>query len=56
MPRNIPVGNGTLLITFDHDDCLRDIYYPSIEKEYHTDEVIKCPKKNSNCLKPFLRL
>ena len=25
MPRDIPVGNGTLLITFDQDYCLRDI-------------------------------
>jgi len=37
MPRDIPVGNGTLLITFDQDYCLRDIYYPCIGKENHTD-------------------
>lgn len=37
MPRDIPVGNGALLITFDQDYCLRDIYYPCIGKENHTD-------------------
>jgi GH15 family glucan-1,4-alpha-glucosidase len=37
MPRDIPVGNDHLLITFDQDYCLRDIYYPFIGKENHTD-------------------
>ncbi len=37
MPRDIPVGNGCLLITFDQDYCLRDIYYPYVGKENHTD-------------------
>ncbi|MFN3481210.1 MAG: glycoside hydrolase family 15 protein, partial [Thermodesulfovibrionales bacterium] len=37
MPRDIPVGNGSLLITFDQDYCLRDIYYPHVGKENHTD-------------------
>jgi len=37
MPRDIPVGNGTLLITFDQDYCLRDLYYPHAGKENHTD-------------------
>ena len=37
MPRDIPVGNGTFLITFDQDYCLRDIYYPCVGKENHTD-------------------
>ena len=36
MPRDIPVGNGNLLITFDQDYCLRDIYYPNVGKENHT--------------------
>lgn len=37
MPRDIPIGNGKLLITFDHDYCLRDIYYPHTGKENHTE-------------------
>ena len=37
MPRDIPIGNGCLLITFDQDYCLRDIYYPCVGKENHTD-------------------
>ena len=36
MPRDIPVGNGNLLITFDQDYCLRDIYYPYVGQENHT--------------------
>ena len=36
MPCDIPVGNGNLLITFDQDYCLRDLYYPSVGKENHT--------------------
>ena len=37
MPHDIPIGNGTLLITFDQDYCLRDIYYPFTGKENHTE-------------------
>lgn len=37
MPRDLPIGNGTLLITFDQDYCLRDVYYPFVGKENHTD-------------------
>ncbi len=37
MPRDIPVGNGDFLITFDQDYFLRDIYYPCIGKENHTN-------------------
>ena len=36
MSRDIPVGNGTFLITFDRDYCLRDIYYPCAGKENHS--------------------
>lgn len=37
MPRDIPVGNGNLLITFDQDYCLRDLYFPRVGKENHSD-------------------
>ncbi len=36
MPRDLPIGNGTLLITFDRDYQLRDIYYPWVGQENHT--------------------
>lgn len=36
MPRDIPVGNGNLLVTFDLDYNIRDIYYPYIGKANHT--------------------
>ena len=37
MPRDIPIGNGSLLITFDKDYCIRDIYFPNIGMENHTE-------------------
>lgn len=36
MPRDLPVGNGTVLINFDKDYCFRDIYYPHVGQENHT--------------------
>jgi glucoamylase len=35
MPRDIPVGNGRLLITFDRHYQIRDIYYPHVGQENH---------------------
>jgi hypothetical protein len=37
MPRDIPVVNGKLLITFDNDYCMRDIFFPHVRRENHTD-------------------
>lgn len=36
MPRDIPVGNGDLLITFDHLYRVRDLYYPMVGRYNHT--------------------
>lgn len=36
MPRDIPVGNGSLLIAFDADYTIRDLYYPRVGKENQT--------------------
>ncbi|MEX2219705.1 MAG: glycoside hydrolase family 15 protein [Phycisphaerales bacterium] len=36
MPRDLPVGNGDLLITFDRQYRLRDIYYPNVGRFDHT--------------------
>jgi len=33
MPRDIPVGNGRVLVNFDRDYQVRDIYYPHVGKE-----------------------
>ena len=35
MPRDLPIGNGTLLAAFDSDYLLRDFYYPRVGKENH---------------------
>ncbi len=36
MPRDIPVGNGSLLVNFDETYQLRDIYWPHVGQENHT--------------------
>jgi glucoamylase len=35
MPRDIPVGNGRLLVTFDNQYQIRDFYYPHVGQENH---------------------
>ena len=36
MPRDLPIGNGALLVNFDQQYRLRDIYWPFVGKENHT--------------------
>ncbi|HVR89181.1 MAG TPA: glycoside hydrolase family 15 protein [Candidatus Limnocylindria bacterium] len=36
MPRDLPLGNGDFLVTFDDRYQLRDIYYPQVGLENHT--------------------
>lgn len=36
MPRDLPVGNGSLLVNFDATGTLRDVYFPRIGQENHT--------------------
>jgi GH15 family glucan-1,4-alpha-glucosidase len=35
MPRDLPVGNGQMLVNFDHHYRLRDMYYPHVGQENH---------------------
>ncbi len=35
MPRDIPVGNGQMLVTFDHHYQVRDVYFPHVGQENH---------------------
>ncbi len=35
MPRDIPVGNGRLLVCFDQNYCIRDLYFPHVGQENH---------------------
>lgn len=35
MPRDIPVGNGHLLVTFDRQYQVRDLYFPHVGQENH---------------------
>ena len=37
MPKDIPVGNGNLLINFDGNYQIRDVYYPLIGQENHSN-------------------
>lgn len=36
MPRDLPIGNGRLLVAFDRTYTLRDVYYPRVGQENHT--------------------
>jgi GH15 family glucan-1,4-alpha-glucosidase len=36
MPRDIPVGNGSVLVNFDQTYQLRDLYWPHVGQENHT--------------------
>src|SRR5690242_19516666 len=36
MSRDLPLGNGKLLVTFDAHYRIRDIYYPHVGSENHT--------------------
>jgi glucoamylase len=36
MPRDVPVGNGSMLITFDGIYQLKDIYFPYVGSENHS--------------------
>jgi glucoamylase len=35
MPRDLPVSNGRLLVMFDRQYRIRDIYFPHVGKENH---------------------
>lgn len=37
MPKDIPVSNGSFLLNFDSDYQIRDIYFPHIGQENHTN-------------------
>lgn len=37
MPRDLPIGNGTLLVNFDRAYTLCDVYYPHVGQENHTN-------------------
>ncbi|MBA2339308.1 MAG: glycoside hydrolase family 15 protein [Pyrinomonadaceae bacterium] len=36
MPRDIPVGNGTMLVAFDEQYQIRDLYFPHVGSENHS--------------------
>ena len=35
--RDIPVGNGSLLVTFDDKYQIRDVYFPHVGQENHSE-------------------
>lgn len=37
MPRDIPVGNGRLLVCFDNEYRIRDLYFPHVGQENHVN-------------------
>lgn len=41
MPRDIPVGNGCILVAFDRDALLREFHYPHVGEQNHTGETFR---------------
>ena len=37
MPRDLPLGNGSLLVNFDASYQLRDLYWPHVGLENHSN-------------------
>lgn len=37
MPRDLPLGNGKLLVAFDLDGQIRDLYFPRVGQENHAN-------------------
>ncbi len=49
MPRPLVVGNGRLLVNFDDNLNIRDIYYPHVSQENHVlghMSSLQCPGTN----------
>jgi len=40
--RDIPVGNGSLLVTFDDKYQIRDVYFLHVGQENHTEGFPFC--------------
>ena len=40
MPRDVPVGNGNLLVTFDRYYQIRDLYFPHVGQENHNQDAV----------------
>lgn len=38
MPRDLPVGNGSMLVAFDHNSILREFHFPHVGQENHTGQ------------------
>lgn len=41
MPRDLPIGNGNVLIAFGMDALLREFYFPHVGEENHVGEVFR---------------
>lgn len=40
MPRDLPVGNGDVLVAFDKNYLLREFYFPHVGEENHTNGAV----------------
>jgi GH15 family glucan-1,4-alpha-glucosidase len=44
MPRDLPLSNGSLLVAFDLEYRIRDVYSPHVGMENHAaDHLTACP-------------
>lgn len=40
MPRDLPLSNGRLHVNFDHTYTIRDVYFPHVGQENHTQGAL----------------
>ena len=41
MPRDIPIGNGNVLIAFDKNSILKEFFFPHVGEENHIGESFR---------------
>jgi glucoamylase len=41
MPRDVPVGNGSLLVAFDREGLIREFHFPHVGEENHAGEPFR---------------
>ncbi len=52
MPRDLPIGNGSLLINFDSTGQIRDIYWPFVGQAPHIAGPAPCHLRSHDPRRP----
>lgn len=41
MPRDLPLSNGSLLVAFNLEDRIRDIYFPHVRVDFYENVMVR---------------